>query len=163
MKMIRPSIVQVNEKCEQCGFPDAWKELNCGTDEWDVRCPRCGYREIWKNESYFSNGHFKKCVNEVYYSAGAYFAKWADTGHVECGGLSETEVEDIAAKMRADVAAGKLSKETYVTRFDFETHEVTAVVGRVPTPHPAEPESVIKEQTSEVECEQEDDDLSSEI
>jgi DNA-directed RNA polymerase subunit RPC12/RpoP len=157
------SIVQTNETCEQCGFLEAWKEFNCGTNEWDVRCPRCGYREIWKHESYFSNGHLKKGVNEVCYSAGAYFAKWADNGGAECNGLSETDVEEMAAKMRADIASGKLSPESYVTRYNFETHEVTALVGQVPTSHPLEPESVFKEQTSEAVDEQEDDDLSFEV
>jgi hypothetical protein len=132
MKMIRPSIVQVDEKCEQCGFSDAWKKFNCGTNEWDITCSICGYRESWKHKSYFSNGHLERGVNEVYYSAEAYFAKWADTGHAECGRLSETDVEEVAAKVRADIASGKLSAEGYVTRHNFDTHEVTAVVGRVP-------------------------------
>ena len=157
------SIVQTIETCEQCGFLEAWKEFNCGTDEWDVICPRCGYREIWKHESYFTNGHLKKGVNEVYYSAGAYFAKWADTGGAECGGLYESDVEEVAAKMRADIASGKLSSESYLTLYNFQTHEVTGLVGEVPVAHPAEPESDLEEEICEAVDEQEDDDLAFEI
>jgi hypothetical protein len=42
----------------------------------------------------------------------------------------------MAARMRDDIASGKLSPESYVTRYDFQTGEVTALVGQVPTPHP---------------------------
>jgi hypothetical protein len=35
--------------------------------------------------------------------------------------------------MRDDIAWGRLSAKRYVTRYDFETREVTALVGQVPT------------------------------
>ena len=50
--------------------------------------------------------------------------------------MSETELEEIAAKMRDDIASGRLSSESYVTQYNFQTREVTALVGRVPTPRP---------------------------
>ena len=34
--------------------------------------------------------------------------------------------------MQADIASGKLSDRGYVTRYDFKTGEVTALVGQVP-------------------------------
>ena len=34
--------------------------------------------------------------------------------------------------MQADIASGKLSDRGYVTRYDFDTGEVTALVGQVP-------------------------------
>jgi endogenous inhibitor of DNA gyrase (YacG/DUF329 family) len=127
------SSVQTEVKCEQCGFPNAWKVLDCWwSSDWSVGCPRCGYRESWKHESYFSNGHLERGVNEVLYSAGAYCAKNPNTGIEEQGPLSETEVEQIAAKMRNDIATGKLLPESYLTRYNFDTHEVTALFGQVP-------------------------------
>jgi endogenous inhibitor of DNA gyrase (YacG/DUF329 family) len=150
-------------ECYQCGFPGAWREFYCRSAEWDVTCPRCGYSKRWKHISRFRCGHLEKGVIEVLYSAGAYFAKWADGGGGEQGSLSETDIEETAAQMRADIASGKLSKESYVTRFDFKTHEVTALVGQVPTHGPAEQECDLEEEICEVECEQEDDDLSYEV
>jgi hypothetical protein len=54
--------------------------------------------------------------------------------------MSETEVEEIAAKMRDDIASGKLSAKSYVTKYNFETHEVTALVGQVPILEPPDDE-----------------------
>jgi len=126
------STVQSEVNCTQCGFPDAWEGFDCRSSEWWVGCPRCGYRESWKHESYFSNGHLEKDVHEVLYSAGAYCAKKSDIGIEQHGSLSETDVEKTAAKMRDDIASGKLSPGSYVTRYNFDTREVTALVGQVP-------------------------------
>jgi len=134
------SSVQSDVKCEQCGFPEAWEVFDCGTNEWTVDCPRCGYHESWKHESYFSNGHLERGVNEVLYSAGAYCAKDLETGIKKHGGLPETEVEEVAAKMRDDIASGKLSPESYVPRYNFDTHEVTELVGQVPSGDEAQAE-----------------------
>ena len=127
------STVQGEVKCEQCGFLDAWKVYDCRSSEWWVRCPRCGYQESWKHESYFLNRHLERGVNEVRYSAGAFCAKDPKTGIERHGSLSETEVEQIAAKMRNDIASGKLLPESYVSRYNFDTHEVTGLVGQVPS------------------------------
>jgi hypothetical protein len=35
--------------------------------------------------------------------------------------------------MRADIAKGKLSPGSYVTRYNFDTREVTALVGQIPS------------------------------
>jgi hypothetical protein len=61
------------------------------------------------------------------------WAEDAKTGIAQLRGLEENEIEEIAAKMRAAIAAGELSAKSYVTRYNFETHEVTAVVGQVPS------------------------------
>lgn len=134
------SKVQSEVKCEQCGFPDAGRVTNTRSGEWRVMCPRCGYHEIWKHESYFSNGHLERGVNEVLYSAGAYCAKNPATGIEEHGGLSENEVEEVAARMREDIASGELAPGSYVTRYNFDTHEVTALVGQVPRAYQARAE-----------------------
>jgi hypothetical protein len=63
------------------------------------------------------------------------------------GRLSEAEVEETAARMRADIASGKLSPQSYVTRYSFDTHEVTALVGRVPMHGPAEQRSHMGKET----------------
>ena len=157
------SSVMSEVKCQRCGFPYAKKRFYGRTMKWDVGCPRCGYFERWEHVSLYSSGHVKHGIIQVLYSAGAYFAKWADGSDGVLDGLFDTAIEEKAAEMRADIASGKLSPESYVTRYNFDTHEVTAVVGRVPTSHPLEPESVFKEQTSEAVDEQEDDDPSSEI
>ena len=154
--------VKSKVKCKQCGFPNAIKDFDSGTNEYCISCTRCGCRETFKNKSYFSSGRPEKTVYEINYSAGAYFVKWKDGGGAH-GRLSEAEVKGIPARMRADVAAGKLSKETYVTRFDFKTREVTALVGQLPTHDPAEQECELEEEICEAVDEQEVDDLSSEI
>jgi|SRR5208282_4927223 len=110
------SKVQFEVECRQCGFPDAGKVFDCRSTEWRVMCPRCGYRERWKHESYFSNGRLERGINEVSYSAGAYCAKDPKTGIEEHGGLSETEVEEVAARMRENIASGELAAGSYVTR-----------------------------------------------
>jgi predicted nucleic-acid-binding Zn-ribbon protein len=74
------STVQSEVKCKQCGFPGAWEVFDCRSNEYTVDCFRCGYRESWKHESYFSNGHLEKGVQEVIYSAGAYCAMKTDNG-----------------------------------------------------------------------------------
>ena len=35
--------------------------------------------------------------------------------------------------MRRVIASGKLAPASYVTRYDFDTGEVTALVGQIPT------------------------------
>lgn len=125
------STVQYEVKCKQCGFPEAWEEFDCRSNEWSVDCFRCGYHESFKVESRFSNGHFERGVNEILYSAGAYCAKKTDSGE-EHGSLSETDLENVAARIHDDIAGGRLSPESYVTKFNFETREVTALVGQVP-------------------------------
>ena len=131
---------EVSTKCEQCGFLGACHELDCASWEWWVDCPRCGYSERWQKKSYFSNGHLKHGVDEVRYSAGAMWAVDAKSGVARLCGLAEDEVEEIAAKMRVAVAAGELAPGSYVTRYDFETREVTALVGQVPTAESPDPD-----------------------
>lgn len=127
------STVQSAVKCKQCGFPEAWEVFDCRSNEWSVDRFRCGYRASWRHESYFSNGHLERGVHTVHYSAGAYCVKKTDNGIEEHGSLSEADVEEIAVKMRDDIAAGRLSEKSYVTKFNFETGEVTPLVGHVPT------------------------------
>jgi hypothetical protein len=127
------SSVQSDVKCEQCGFPEACYVFESPSSEWTVDCTRCGYYESWKHKSLFSNGHLEKGVNEIRYSAGAYCAKKTDDGVAEFCSLGEAEVEKIAAEIRDGIAAGRLSAQSYVTKFNFETREVTALVGQVPT------------------------------
>jgi hypothetical protein len=59
--------------------------------------------------------------------------KYADSGIRQHRGLAEAEVEQVAAKMRDDIASGKLSPESYVTRYNFDTREMTALVGQIPS------------------------------
>ena len=156
------STVQYEVECKQCGFPDACKEFDGRSYDYEVWCTRCGFRESWKTKSRYANGHLECGVKEVIYSAGACFIKRTD-GSGTYGSLYEADVEEMAAKMRADIASGKLSPESFVTKYNFETHEVTALVGQVPTHDPGEQESDLEEEISEAVGEQEDDDLSSEI
>lgn len=120
---------------KQCGFLQAWHEYDCGSAEWWVDCPRCGYHESWEHKSRFSDGHLEKAVNEVTYSAGALWAKDAKSGIAQLRGLAENEVEEIAAKMRVAIASGELSPKSYLTKFNFETREMTALVGEAPSGH----------------------------
>ena len=156
------STVQYEVECDQCGFPDACKEFDGRSYDYEVWCTRCGFRESWKTKSLFANGHLECGVKEVIYSAGACFIKRTD-GSGTYGRLSEGDVETIAAKMRADIAAGELSPGSFVTRYNFETREVTALVGQVPMHDPAEQESDLGEETSEAEGGQEEDDLAFEV
>jgi hypothetical protein len=128
------------EKCRQCGFLGAWYEKDFVTREWWHDCPRCGYSESWIHKSYFSNGHLEWGVNEVRFSAGAYCLKKTGGGIEQSGGLSEADVEKVAARVRDDIASGKLSAESYVTRFGFDTRQMIAVVGHVPTTDETEAE-----------------------
>jgi hypothetical protein len=153
------SSVQSKVECEQCGFPHASKVLDLPSFEWDIICTRCGYRESWKHISRFSNHHLKKGVKKLIYSAGACCLNNGVEAHYS---LDESEIEETAARMRAAIAAGELSPGSFVTRYNFETHEVTALVGRVPTHAPYEEDSDLDEACEAVD-EQEDDDLSSEI
>jgi hypothetical protein len=127
------SSVQSYVKCNQCGFSEASEVLDCGTNGWWVGCTRCGYQESWECKSRFSNGHLERGVNEVHYSAGALWAEDSKTRVATLRGLAENEIEEIAAKMREAIASGELSSRSYVTKFNFVTGEVTALVGQVPT------------------------------
>jgi hypothetical protein len=120
-------------KCEQCGFLGAWHEFDFASREWWVDCPRCGYSKSWRKKSYFSNGHLEHGVLEVFYSAGSLWLVDAKSGTAQFRGLAEDEVEKIAGKMRAAIAAGELSAKSHVTKYNFEIREVTALVGQVPT------------------------------
>jgi hypothetical protein len=124
--------MQREVKCEQCGFPEACHVKDFGSREWTVDCFRCGYHESFKVESRFSNGRIEKGVTVALYSAGAYCVKETDNGIERHVSLAEADVEKVAAKMRDDIAAGRLSAKSYVTKFNFETREVTALVGQVP-------------------------------
>ena len=124
-------------KCDQCGFLEADYGYYCGSGEWWVLCRRCGYSEEYKynHQSHFSNGRPEESVHKRVFSAGAYWAEAPD-GRAESGGLSEKSYVEAAVKMRADIASGKLSDRSYVTHYNFDTDEVTALVGRVPTQAP---------------------------
>lgn len=139
------SMVQGTQKCEQCSFPDADYLFDCGSSEWCVWCRRCGYYADWKHESCFSNGHLEKGVRTIIFSAGSFYAISAKTGVAQHSGLPETEVEKVAAKMREEIASGKLSPASFVTRYDFKSRQVTALVGQVPlaSPCPEEPKGAI--------------------
>jgi hypothetical protein len=128
--------VQTFKQCEQCGFPEADYIDYYRSGEWFLICRRCGYHEEWKHESYLSNGRFEKATHTVMRSAGAYCAQDPETGIRQCGSVVEAELQEVTARMRDDIASGKLSSESYVTRYDFLTGEVTALVGQVPTPCP---------------------------
>jgi hypothetical protein len=135
-RMEKMSSVADFKQCEQCGFPGAAHLYYCRSAEWRLDCPRCGYHEDWKHQSYFSSGHLEKGIRTVIYSAGAYSAQSPKTGIRECGGVSEAELQELAARVREDIASGKLSPESYVTEYNFQTGEVTALVGQIPIPHP---------------------------
>jgi hypothetical protein len=126
------STTQSEVKCKQCGFPGAWEVFDCRSNEWTVDCFRCGYHESLENESFFSNGHLERAVNKVLYAAGALCVKYVDSGISQHRGLAEADVEQVAAKVRDCIASGKLSPESYVTKYNFETREVTSLVGQVP-------------------------------
>jgi Zn ribbon nucleic-acid-binding protein len=123
-------------ECPQCGFLEASYEVDCGTCEYWINCLRCGYSESWKHKSRFSNGHLEIGVKEVRFSAGALWAEDAKTGIASLSGLGEDEIGQIATRVRDDIASGKLSPRSYVTKYNFETGEVTAEVGQLPTLHP---------------------------
>jgi len=133
MEALTMSAVATDTICERCGFRESTYEFNCRSREWWVLCPRCGYSEDCKQVSRLSNGRVEESVLTYIYPAGAYSAVWADSGVAEVGGLSETQIEKAAARMRADIASGKLSPESYVTRYCYDSGEVTALVGQVPT------------------------------
>ena len=152
---------QYEINCNQCGFRHA-DELYYGSHEYSIMCARCGYSETWTHKSFFSNGHLEIGVNEFWYSAGAYLVVLADTGQRQFGGLSETDLEKTAAQISADIASGKLSPESFVTKYDFETGELTALVGRVPTQSFNGTDNDLEE-TLEALGGQEDDDLPSEF
>jgi len=119
------SSMQSAVRCKQCGFPEAWEEFDSRSSEWTVDCFRCGYRESWTHESRFPNGHLQRGAREIIYSAGAYCAKNADSGGEEHGGIVEEEVEQVAANIRDGIASGRLSPKSCITKFNFETREVT--------------------------------------
>jgi Zn ribbon nucleic-acid-binding protein len=126
--------VTSDTKCPQCGFLEAVEDFDLNSKEWSVDCRRCGYHASWKHESLFSDGHVEKGVETVHFSAGVSWAKKpSGGGTLTC--LGENEIEEAAGKIRNGIASGELSPESYVTRFSFETKEVTAVVGQIPTHH----------------------------
>ncbi len=127
------STVLSEVKCRQCGFSDAWEGYDCRSGEWRVDCPRCGYVEELRYESRFKNGHPERVVHKFFYSAGAYCGKDPKSGIEQHASVLEDKLEEAAARMREDIAAGRLSPESYVTQFNFATHEVTALVGQLPT------------------------------
>lgn len=127
------SSVTTDTKCMQCGFLGADRLFDLPTDDWWESCPRCGYQESRVHKSRFSNWHSEEVVNEILYSAGAFCVVDPVIGWGPYGRVSETQVEQIAADVRAGIAAGKYSPKSYVTKYNFETREVTALVGQVPT------------------------------
>ena len=133
MEDLTMSTVQSTIICERCGFRESIYEFDCRSSEWWVLCPSCGYSEQCKHVSRLSNGRVEKSVLTYTYPAGAYSAVDSDTKIAQVGGLFETEIEDAAARMRADIASGMLSPESYVTRYCSDSGEAAALVGQIPT------------------------------
>ena len=123
-------------ECRQCGYLEAYLDFDCRTDETEVNCPRCGYSESWEHTPHgrFKSGHIKKGVKTFNYSAGCLWAVMP-SGTAEWHGLDEDQLEKVAAQVRKDIANGTLSAKSHVTKYDFETKQVIALVGKVPTSH----------------------------
>jgi predicted nucleic-acid-binding Zn-ribbon protein len=121
-------------KCRQCGYLEAYLDFDCRTDETEVNCPRCGYSETWEHVAHgqFKNGHIKKGVKTFYYSAGCLWAV-QKSGTTAWRSLDEDELDRVAAQVRKDITNGTLSAESHVTKYDFQTKQVIALVGKVPT------------------------------
>jgi len=139
-------------KCRQCGFLGAWKE-SYESGEWGVQCARCGYHECSTHKSHFSNANPNMGSNTVVCSAGAYCISYSDTGDEEYGALSEADVDKVAANIHAGIASGELSAKSYVTRYNFDTHEVTALVGQVPTVESSGPDSRVDPSDAAIQSE----------
>ena len=44
------TIVSEERECPKCGSPVAYYELNCGTNEQELRCGKCRFRWLWEQE-----------------------------------------------------------------------------------------------------------------
>jgi len=125
------SSVSEYQKCKQCSYEQGNYDFDCSVSEWECDCPRCGHGESfsWITDEQGNRVGWK---HESLNGRGAVWATSAENGISTSFGLrSAKTAEEVAQRMRDDIAQGKLDGEqSYVTKWNPETKQAEVIAGK---------------------------------
>ena len=120
------SSVSDYRECEQCGYDEAYFDLDCRTNETSVSCPMCGFYAACER-SVDSEGKITWAYSEQQ-GFGALFYTHA---RGKCSEAISSEEELLRAKkwLLKEIAAGGVGSGSYLTRWNRMRKVVEFVVG----------------------------------